>query len=105
MGTKLIPLNRLTILGDVARFQILSLAKRWLKILLQIIQLEILFCFSNAWELIIKEVDIAGFNFCHTTIRVFPVHHIPLKCAGYLMNTILLALGPSCSCLLVMLCT
>ena len=35
------------------------------------------FGFTNAWELILKEVDIARFNFCHATIRVFLVHHIP----------------------------
>ena len=34
---------------------------------------------TNSWELILKEVDIARFNFCHVTIRVLPVHHISFE--------------------------
>ena len=48
--------------------------------------------FTNAWEFIFKKVDIARINVYHTTIMMFPYITLPLECAGYLMNNMLVAL-------------
>jgi len=81
MESNIILLNRVTILGDLVRIESPP-HQEMVEGYVATHTIRDPFLFHQTWELILKEVDIARFNLCHATIRVFPIHHIPFRMCG-----------------------